>query len=146
MDTNSTGMAGGKKEKTIETRRKQAEKILTKIPMRPRDHGPQLMEAGSRTRLMASKTMGIMYEVKRPAMVSDTMALKATVEAMLIRQIIAVNVAQKRMAFRGRAARELTYIIRLWLCKGRADGTYVRKEVGKRQATITSKSPGLTGC
>jgi hypothetical protein len=48
--------------------------------------------------------------VKRPAMVSETIALNATEEAILMRQIMAVRMAQVRTAFRGRADRGLTWL------------------------------------
>jgi len=43
--------------------------------------------------------------VNRPAIVRETMALKATVDAILTMQIIAVIVAQKKTAFSGSAVR-----------------------------------------
>jgi len=48
--------------------------------------------------------------VKSPAIVRETMALNATDEAMLMRQIMAVRIAQVRTAFRGREELGFTYI------------------------------------
>jgi hypothetical protein len=46
--------------------------------------------------------------MKRPAIVRETMALKATLEAMLMMQIMAVKEAQEITAFSGRAVRVCT--------------------------------------
>ena len=48
------------------------------------------------------------YDIKRPAMVSDTMALKATVDPMLIRQIAPVKTVQNPIALSGKASRLFT--------------------------------------
>lgn len=53
--------------------------------------------------------MGIMYEINRPAIVRETIALKATVENILMRPIKAVRTLQKAIAFRGRAVDVCTF-------------------------------------
>jgi hypothetical protein len=60
-------------------------------------------------RLKKRSVIGIRYEVKRPAMVRETMALKATDDAMLMIQMIAVRKPQKKTAFKGREVRVLTW-------------------------------------
>lgn len=46
--------------------------------------------------------------MKRPAIVRETIALKATLDARLMRQIAAVKQAQEITAFSGRAVRGCT--------------------------------------
>lgn len=79
-----TGMAIGKKVKIQVIISQHTEMMLTASPYLPMCHGP------SRTgrlvaRLHANKAIGMPYEPKKHAIVSDTIALKATVEPMLIR-------------------------------------------------------------
>lgn len=52
---------------------------------------------------MRISTIAISYEEKRPAVVREIMALKAALEPMLMRQVMAVIMAQRAMARRGRA-------------------------------------------
>jgi len=47
--------------------------------------------------------------MKRPAIVSDTIALKATDDAMLMTQMMAVKRAQNMTAFNGIAERSWTW-------------------------------------
>lgn len=84
------------------------ETTLTAKPNFPNLHGPQRIEAPV-ARLEATNAIGMRYEVKRPPIVMDTMALNATVEAMLRRQMRAVMVAQKKTARSGSAVLLLTY-------------------------------------
>lgn len=52
---------------------------------------------------MRISTIAISYEEKSPAVVREIMALKAALEPMLMRQVMAVIMAQRAMARRGRA-------------------------------------------
>ena len=99
-----TGVAGGKNEKKVDMMTKQAERILIGRPARPSDHGPKLI-VSPLMRLIIISTMTIRYDVKRPAMDSETMALNATVEPMLMSPMIAATMVQKLMDRRGSAVR-----------------------------------------
>lgn len=79
-----TGVAGGKNEKRIEIIRKTAENTFTGSPNFPIDHGPYLISS-LLAFLMIISVMGIRYDMKRPASVMDTRALKAAVDPMLIK-------------------------------------------------------------
>ena len=103
-----TGVAGGKNENTTEMSKKHAATMFMKRPDQPSDHGPKSI--GSLfIRLSIISTIAVRYEMKRPAMVSETMALKATVEPMLMRPMIAETTAQKPMDRRGSAVRLSTW-------------------------------------
>ena len=99
-----TGVAGGKNEKKVAMITKQAESILMGRPALPSDHGPKLI-VSPLMRLIIMSTMTIRYEVKRPAMDSETMALNATVEPILMSPIIPATMVQKLMDRRGSAVR-----------------------------------------
>ena len=73
-----TGIPGGKKLKNVEMVKKIAEKPLTKTPALPNRKGPYCT-GSCLIFLIMKRMMGIKYEIKRPASVSETMALKATV-------------------------------------------------------------------
>lgn len=60
--------------------------------------------------------MAISYEENSPAVVREIMALKAALEPMLMRQVMAVIMAQKAMARRGRAEPEVLVLICFSLC------------------------------
>ena len=130
MLSSVTGIAGGKKENTIEIMRKQIENKLIAKPAFPRVQGPQRISS-ERMRLWRMRMIGIKYEEKRPAMVRETMALNAADEAMLIRQIVAVRVAQKRTELRGSAMGLLTCEAKNELLEllGKKKGAYSGKEV-----------------
>jgi hypothetical protein len=55
------------------------------------------------------RTIAISYDAKRPAVVSEIMALNAAVDPTLMTQIKPVIMAQRRTAGIGRPEPELTY-------------------------------------
>lgn len=96
------GVAGGKNEKKTDMTKKHAEGILIGSAAQPNDHGPSSM-VSLVTRSSIISMIAVRYEMKRPAMINETMALNATVEPMLMRPIIAETMAQKPMDRRGSA-------------------------------------------
>lgn len=100
--TSVTGTAGGKNENTIEMIKKHDAIMLIARPHRPRVHGP-IRTCSCLTRFRIKRTIGRRYEMKRLAIVSETMALNATVDPMLIRRMRAVMMAQKKTERRGSA-------------------------------------------
>lgn len=78
-------------------------------------------------------------------MVSDTRALNAVVEAMLITQIKAVNVVQSKMEFMGSAERSVTYMLYSVVMSQLYDSTHIVDSVGKGRATVTRQSPSESG-
>ena len=108
METVSTGVTGGKKLKKVERIRKTAENALTATPALPILQGPYLM-CSPLIFLIIISIVGIRYEMKRPASVSETMALKATVLPMLIRPIRHGTILQSTIARRGSASVLLTF-------------------------------------
>lgn len=104
-----TGVAGGKKLKNVDRVRKMAEKAFTAKPkVLPILKGPYLMSSFLIFFIMMS-TIGIKYDVNRPASVSDTMALNATVLPMLIKPIRHGMMVQRTIARRGSARVLLTF-------------------------------------
>lgn len=103
-----TGVAGGKNENTTEMSKKHAATRFIGSPTQPSDHGPKSI-VSLFTRLSIISTIAVRYEVKKPAMVSEMMALKATVEPILMRPMIAETTAQKVMDRRGSAVRLSTW-------------------------------------
>ena len=53
--------------------------------------------------------MGTPYEMNRPAVVNETIALNATVEPMLMMHMIPVKTVQNAIEFRGNRVRVLTW-------------------------------------
>jgi hypothetical protein len=83
METAVTGVAGGKKEKTVTMMLYATAYTLTGIPHLPIFHGPNSM--GSPDSLFRIiRLIVIIYVEKKPAATRDMMALNATVEPMLI--------------------------------------------------------------
>ena len=97
-------MAGRKKEKMTDMIKEPAEITLTGSPALPSDHGPNSMFSPF-IRLIVISPMGVKYDMKRPAMISETMALKAAVEPMLMRPITAEMKVQKKIDRSGSAVR-----------------------------------------
>lgn len=69
-------------------------------PHRPRFHGPKAI-GSLQIRLKIMITMGIRYEERNPATTSDTMALKATEDPILIRPRRALITPVRAMVQRG---------------------------------------------
>lgn len=103
-----TGRADGKKEKRIVMVKKQMEQMLTTIPNRPRVQGPY-GTFSFLIFLITRRTIAISYDAKRPAVVSEIMALNAAVDPTLMTQIKPVISVQRRTARIGRPEPGLTY-------------------------------------
>lgn len=96
----STGVTPGNIVKTKIGSSQQSAPMLTARPQRPSDHG----RGGSgslRRRFMTRQVMQVRYEPSRLAQLRESMAFKATLEPMLIRDSKLVVTREMRTALTG---------------------------------------------